>query len=56
MLPAIILTAIVAFIGGWVLKDQKWVSAAKKGKIMVVDGNMYKVKQYTETHGGSVEE
>lgn len=49
------LIAILAFILGWYLKDYKWVKAAKKDKIMVVDGNMYKVKQYAENSGGSVE-
>lgn len=55
MLPAIAITAIIAFALGWVFKDYRWTSAAKNGKIMVVDGDMYKVKQHTETHGGSVE-
>lgn len=48
MLPAIIVTAILAFALGWVFKDYKWTRAAKTGKIMVVDGDMYKVKTYAE--------
>jgi len=56
MLPAVLVTGIICFALGWVFKDLKWVKAAKTGKIMVVDGDMYKVKSFTETQGGSVEE
>jgi hypothetical protein len=55
MLPAILLSSIVGFFMGWIFKDYRWANAAKKGKIMVVDGDMYKVTQYTDTHGGTVE-
>lgn len=48
MLPAIALTAIIAFLLGWTLKDYRWTKASKTGKIVVVDGNMYKVKPYAE--------
>jgi hypothetical protein len=55
LLIAILLGGL-CFAAGWVLKDYKWTSAAKKGKVMVVDGDLYDVKRHTETHGGSVEE
>lgn len=48
MLPAIALTAIIAFLLGWTLKDYRWTKASKNGKVVVVDGNMYKVKPYVE--------
>lgn len=56
MLIGAIAIAGIAFAAGWILKDFKWVKAAKTGKVMVVDGDLYKVKPYSETHGGSVEE
>jgi len=56
MIPAIAITAILAFLLGWTFKDYKWTKAAKTGKVMVVDGDLYDVKRHTETHGGSVEE
>lgn len=49
MLPAIALTAILAFLLGWTLKDYRWTKASKTGKIVVVNGDMYKVKPYVET-------
>ncbi len=55
ILVGIILLGLAFFLG-WFCKDYKWTKAARTGKIMVVDGDMYKVKRYTETHGGSVEE
>jgi len=56
MVAGIALAAILAFLAGWVFKDYKWTKAAKTGKVMVVDGDMYKVTRYSETSGGSVEE
>jgi len=56
MLPAVLVTGIICFALGWVYKDYRWTNAAKNGKIMVVDGDMYKVKRHSETSGGSVEE
>lgn len=56
MLPAILISSMFGFFAGWIFKDYRWANAAKKGKIMVVDGDMYKVSQYTDTRGGAVEE
>jgi len=48
MLPAIAITAIIAFALGWVFKDYKWTKAAKTGKVMVVDGDLYDVTKHRD--------
>ena len=55
MIIPIIVVAMLSFHLGWSLKDYIWVSASKHRKVMVVDGNLYKVKPYSETTGGSME-
>lgn len=47
MLLACGVVGVLAFWAGWVLKDQKWKRAAFNKRVMVVDGEMYQVKQYT---------
>jgi hypothetical protein len=55
MLPAIFITVIISFFIGWFSKDYKWINAANKGKVMVVNGDLYDVRRHTESHEGSVE-
>ncbi len=56
ILPGLIIAGIIGFVMGWVFKDYKWTKAAKTGKVMVVDGDLYDVKRHPETNGGTVEE
>lgn len=37
----------ICFAVGWIVRDQVWKRAAFNKRIMVVDGEMYQVKQYT---------
>ncbi len=55
MIVGIIIVGCLAFPLGCYYEKYRWARAAKKDKIMVVDGDMYKVKQYAENSGGSVE-
>ena len=55
MIPIIVLITICGFAMGWAFCSYSWAKAAKNGKIKVVDGEMYKVKMHSDTHGGSVE-
>ena len=37
---------------GWVCKDYKWRSAARKNKFMSVDGELFTVKKHKNEHVG----
>jgi len=52
MLPAALILGGLCFAIGWIFKDYRWTKAANTGKVMVVDGIMYKVKKYIEPNEG----
>ncbi len=56
MIVGVIIVGILFFPLGCYYEKWRWARAAKNKKIMVVDGKMYKVKEFVENHGGTVEE